>query len=126
MRVQVVLKAAGAGDAHAVYRLGIMHQEGLNVPRDPVKGLQLIEKAAWLDSTAAQHYLGLLYFQGTRVPKSYVRSYAWLNLAAPKGAQYVRTRGLVEKHLTPEQLAEAQKLSMEWTDRLSADRSDRK
>ena len=115
-------RAASARNAHALFRLGIMYQEGWNVAVDPARGLQLIEQAARLDSSAAQHYLGLLYFQGTRVPKSYVRSYAWLNLAAPKGAQYARTREIVEKHLSAEQLAEAQKLSIEWTDKLSADR----
>ena len=119
-------RAAGARNAHALYRLGIMYQEGWGVPADPVKALQLIEQAARLDSSAAQHYLGLLYFQGTRVPKSHVRSYAWLNIAAPNGAQYARTRELVEKHLSPEQLAEAQKLSIEWTDKLSADKVARK
>ena len=119
-------KAARGRDAHALYRLGIMYQEGWNVSSDPVKGLQLIEEAAWLDSSAAQHYLGLLYFQGKRVPKSYVRSYAWLNIAAPKGAQYARTRELVERQLSPEQLAEAQRLSIDWTDRLHVDKTARK
>jgi TPR repeat protein len=108
-------RAARGRNAHALFRLGIMYQEGWHVASDPIKGLQLIEESARLNSSAAQHYLGLLYFQGTRVPKSYVRSYAWLNLAAPKGAQYARTRELVEKHLSPEQLAEAQKLSIEWS-----------
>lgn len=119
-------RAASARNAHALFRLGIMYQEGWNVPVDPARALQLIEQAARLDSSAAQHYLGLLYFQGTRVPKSYVRSYAWLNLAATKGAQYARTREIVEKHLSAEQLAEAQKLSIEWTDKLSADKLARK
>jgi hypothetical protein len=119
-------RAARARNAHALFRLGVMHQEGWNVASDPVKALQLIEEAARLDSSAAQHYLGLLYFQGTRVPKSYVRSYAWLNMAAPKGAQYARTRELVEKHLSPEQLAEAQRLSIEWTDKLHADKLARR
>lgn len=115
-------RAAEAGDAHAVYRLGIMYLEGWSVPRDKARAIRLVEQAAWLDSTEAQHYLGLLYYQGEVVPKSYTRSYAWLNVAAPKGARYVRTRDLVEKQLNAEQLAEAQKLSLEWAEKLNADR----
>jgi hypothetical protein len=113
-------RAAQARDAHAIYRLGIMYQEGWNVSRDRARAVQLIEEAAWLDSSEAQHYLGLLYYKGEVVPKSYTRSYAWLNVAAPKGARFLRTRDLVEKHLNAEQLAEAQKLSLEWADRLKA------
>jgi TPR repeat protein len=117
-------RAAQARDAHAIYRLGILYLEGLAGASDRGSALELIEQAARLDHAAAQHYLGLLYFQGERVPKSYVRSYAWLNIAAPKGAWYARTRAVVEKHLSREQLAEAQKLSIEWADRFKAERGE--
>jgi TPR repeat protein len=115
-------RAAQARDPHAVYRLGILYQEGWTVPRDRARAIQLVEEAAWLGSSEAQHYLGLLYYMGEVVPKSYTLSYAWLNVAAPKGARYVRTRDLVEKQLNSQQLADAQKLSLEWTDKLKAAR----
>jgi TPR repeat protein len=118
-------RAARNRDAHAIYRLAIMYQEGLNVTRDRGKAVRLLEDAAWLDSSDAQHYLGLLYFQGERVPQSYVTSYAWLTIAAAKGARYARTRELIEKHLSPQQLAEARKLSSEWADKLATDKIDK-
>ena len=115
-------RAAERGYPHAVYRLGIMHQQGWHVPQDGSTAVRLLQDAAWLDSAEAQQYLGLLYFQGQLVPKNYPRSYAYLNLAAPKKPAYAKMRDLVEKQLTSEQLAEAQKLSLEWSDRVNAAR----
>lgn len=102
----------------AVFRLGVMYEQGWHVAKDGTKAIKLFEDAAWLGSPDAQHYLGLLYFQGQLVPKSFTWSYAWLNLAASKNSAYAKARDLVEKRLTPEQLAEAQRLSTEWAEKV--------
>ena len=102
----------------AVFRLGVMYEQGWHVAKDGTKATRLFEDAAWLGSAEAQHYLGLLYFQGQLVPKSFTWSYAWLNLAASKNSTYAKARDLVEKRLTPEQLGEAQRLSTEWAEKL--------
>ncbi len=102
----------------AVFRLGMMYEQGWQVAKDGTKAIRLFEDAAWLGSPDAQHYLGLLYFQGQLVPKNSAWSYAWLNLAASKNPAYAKARDLVEKRLTPEQLAEAQRLSIEWAEKM--------
>jgi hypothetical protein len=67
----------------------------------------------------------MLYFQGQLVPKSYTRSYAWFNIASPNNPESAKLRDLLEKQLTPEQLVDAQKLSLEWADKLKALKSER-
>ncbi len=64
----------------------------------------------------AQVNLGILYSQGQGVPKDYVLAHMWLNLAEAKGVKAtVKMRDLLEKNMTPAQLAEAQRLAGEWT-----------
>ena len=63
----------------------------------------------------AQHNLGGMYYDGEGVPKDYVMAYMWWNLAGAQGYEDARTNlGNVEKRMTPEQIAEAQRLSREW------------
>ena len=67
------------------------------------------------DTTSAQLRLGVAYWQGEGVPRDYVLSYMWLNLsAASKESDAAKARDELAEHMTPEQLAEAQKLSREW------------
>ncbi len=64
----------------------------------------------------AQVNLGILYSQCQGVPKDYVLAHMWLNLAEAKGVKAtVKMRDLLEKNMTPAQLAEAQRLAGEWT-----------
>jgi len=63
----------------------------------------------------AQFNLGLLYAEGQGVPQDDVLAHMWMNLAAAKGVQEaVKGRDLLEKLMTPAQLAEAQRLAREW------------
>ena len=62
----------------------------------------------------AQFNLGLRYGDGLGVPKDPVRAYAWINLAAANNApDGSKVRDAMERLLTLEQKAEAQKLSAE-------------
>ena len=63
----------------------------------------------------AQNNLGIMYARGQGVSRDYVGAYMWFNLSAVQGNQQAavnqnRTASL----MTPEQLAEAQKLVREW------------
>jgi len=63
----------------------------------------------------AQVNLGIIYSQGRGVPKDSVQAYRWYTLAAAKGLkEAVKGRDLLEKRMTPAQLAEAQWLAREW------------
>jgi uncharacterized protein len=111
-------KAAEHRYAHAIFRLAILHQQGWHGPKDLAKAATLLEQAAWLNSAEAQNYLGAMYYQGQLVTNSPVRAYAWMNLAARTRSESAKLRDMLERHLTPEQLAEAQKLSLEWAEKL--------
>ncbi len=63
----------------------------------------------------AQWSLGIMYERGRSVPQDYVQAYRWYTLAAAKGLkEAVKGRHLLEKRMTPSQLAEAQRLAREW------------
>jgi TPR repeat protein len=81
-----------------------------------------VEAAKWFRLSANQGYaeaqrsLALLYATGQGVPQDYVLAHMWLNLSAAQGnepAAYERD-SLAEQHMTPAQIAEAQKLAREW------------
>ncbi len=63
----------------------------------------------------AQWSLGIMYERGRSVPQDYVQAYRWYTLAAAKGLkEAVKMRDLLEKRMTPAQLAEAQRMAREW------------
>lgn len=52
---------------------------------------------------------------GEGVPKNLVKAYVWHNLAAAQDDDnHKKDRDIVEKQMSPQQIAEAQKLSAEW------------
>jgi TPR repeat protein len=54
-----------------------------------------------------------MYYNGQGVPPDYVMAYMWYNLAAAQGDEGAITlRSVLEKKMTPEQIAEAQRLSI--------------
>ena len=75
-------------------------------------------KAAEQGYARAQNNLGVMYDNGEGVGQDDVSAYMWFNLAAARGLkEAVRNRDGVARHMTPEQIAEAQKLVHEWKPR---------
>jgi len=69
------------------------------------------------DATA-QSNLGLMYFKGTGVPQNYIEAHKWYNIAGANGEDSGRkNRDIIEKRMTPEQVAEAQRLAKEWMEK---------
>ena len=63
----------------------------------------------------AQFHLGFMYRLGQGVPKDYVLANMWLNLAAAQGDKdSAELRDRIAKLMSPEQIAEAQRLAREW------------
>ena len=52
----------------------------------------------------------MLYYEGQGVPKGYVLASMWLTLAAAQDATFAEARDFMEKGLTSQQFAEAQRL----------------
>ena len=107
--------SAERGDVKARYSLGVMYQLGLGVPQDDQEAVRWYRLAAEQGDASAQFNLGIAYRQGRGVPKNYVQAYLWATLAAGKGMEeVVELRDSLEKIMTPDQLAEAQRLAREW------------
>jgi hypothetical protein len=93
-----------------------MYATGKGVPKDEVLAERWYRKAAEQDDANAQNKLGAMYETGSVVSKDLVTAYMWYNLAAAKGDPKFRSnRDQLEKQMTPQQVADAQKLSREWT-----------
>jgi TPR repeat protein len=65
-----------------------------------------------------QNLLGAVYANGKGVPQDYVQSHMWLNLSAAQGLETARNeRDIIAERMTPAQIAEAQRLAREWTEK---------
>jgi TPR repeat protein len=63
----------------------------------------------------AQNALGHFYAAGMGMPKDTVAAYMWFSLAAAQGDQDSKQQlAVMDKTMTPEQKAAAQKLAQDW------------
>ena len=126
--------AAKQGDTDAQCAIGDLYAEGNGVPQDDSEAVKWYRMAAEKSNDAAQANLGLMYEIGKGVPQDYVQAYLWFDLAASQtfsgvGPFAVATSGIesafhqaaakardrVAAKMTPEELAETQKLAREWS-----------
>lgn len=115
-------KAAELGNAKAQYNLGVMYRKGEGVPQDNTETMKWYRKAAELGHPDAQYFLGVVYGKGEGVPQDSIQAYMWLSLAASrfsasevgKREMVVINRGIISSTMTPDQIAEAQRLAREW------------
>lgn len=116
---------AEMGEALAQYRLGILYHLGIGgVAQDYAEAVQWYRRAAEQGHADAQNNLGLCYDNGQGVPRDDVHAYVWFNLAAARGyADAVKARNLLTSRMTREQIAEAQKLSRQWHERIEQART---
>jgi TPR repeat protein len=87
------------------------------VPQDFTAAVSWYRAAAEQGFSDAQFNLGLMYRGGKGVPQDYVTADMWFNLAATGNQDALQERELVERLMTPAQIAEAQKLAREWKPR---------
>jgi len=86
-----------------------------NVPPNYGKALNWLDTPARKGHSEAQYYLGQMFYQGLGVSKNNLKAYAWLNLAASQGnAQAGLIRNQLAIELSPTDLEQAQKLSLEY------------
>ncbi len=80
---QFLEKAAGAGDAEAIFELGQLYEKGIGVEQDVARAIELYEKAAAADFADAINDLGFLYFSGgTGVRKDMGKAIGFFRRAA--------------------------------------------
>ena len=86
--------------------------------KDEVEAVKWFRKAANQGVALAQSNLGSLYSRGEGVPRDLVEAYKWRNLAAAQGeAIAIKARDALESLMTPDQIAEGQRLSAAFVPR---------
>lgn len=116
--VPLYRKAAEKGLPEAQAALGSCYLEGAGAPKDIPEGVKWTEIAANQGNVNAQRVLGICYSKGKGVPKDNVQAYKWLNLAAaqdnPNTDDTKVNLSMVERFMTPEQIAEGQRLAHDF------------
>ncbi len=109
------LKAAEQGSASAQLQLGGMYDDGTGIARDYQQALIWYLKAAEQGNAVGQIKLGNMYTYGKGVMRDYTEAYKWFSLADTSGHKDGRkNRELVEKHMTPEQIADSKQRISDW------------
>jgi TPR repeat protein len=70
------------------------------------------KKAAEAGYAVAQFNLGIMYYRGRGVRRDYVLAYMWFNVSAAQTSSAV-ARQNVARHMSPAQLTQAQKMSLQ-------------
>jgi len=114
-----ILRLADQGNTDAQTELALMYYLGKGVTIDFKEAVKWARRAAEQGDAEGQAILGVMYHKGEGVPKDYVLAYMWLNLAFPRLTgemkdTVVKGRHQLETVMTQEQLAEAQRLTLEW------------
>jgi TPR repeat protein len=108
--------AAEQGYARPQSTLAGMYRKGQGVVQDYVEAVKWYRLSAQQGDAFAQYFLGYMYVSGEGVLKEYVKAHSWYNLAAvdsrhPNAANAANSRDSLAKHMTPQQIADAQKLA---------------
>ncbi|MDB2497155.1 sel1 repeat family protein, partial [Verrucomicrobiales bacterium] len=104
--------AADQGYAIAQNSLGACYANGEGVPKDYKEAVKWYRLAADQGYARAQYNLGWCYRKGNGVPQDYVLAYMWYSVSGGVAAETQKKS--LSRVMTPEQIAEAVKLSREW------------
>jgi uncharacterized protein len=112
---------ADQGNARAQFSIGKMYYIGQGVRRDYAQADAWYRKAADQGFDYAQFDLGAAYEDGgLGVAQDYALAHMWFDLASSPATNTelrqmaVENRDKVAAHMTPDQIAEAQRLAREW------------
>lgn len=113
--------AAEQGHAFAQFSLGGTYHTGKGVSKDVAEAMKWYRKAADQGLEQGQIVLGMMYSYGSGVPKDHVRAHMWFHILASRlpGAErrgYAKARDDLAARMTPEQVAEAERLAREWVE----------
>jgi S1-C subfamily serine protease len=112
------LKASNQGLPNAEFNLGCYYQQSIGVNQDYAEAVKWFRMAANQGEADAQYSLGACYFNGDGIPKDYVEADKWLNLASAQGDESMKKiLAQDEQFMTPEQIAEAQRLATAFVPR---------
>lgn len=108
-------QAAAQDLAVAHFFVGIVYAEGRGVPQDDAEALIWFRNAAELGLASTQFKLGYMYSSGQGVTENLTEAYFWFSLAVSNGESGAEgARSVIEKRMTRDQIAEAQRRSAAW------------
>ena len=116
-------KAADQGNSAGQVSLGLMCYYGQGIPQDDSEAIRWIRKAADQGNVDAMFCLGSMYANARGVAQDYVQGHMWYNLAASgpssvwereQQKEAAEGRDELAAKMTPQQVAEAQRLAREW------------
>ncbi|MBL8075073.1 MAG: sel1 repeat family protein [Nitrospira sp.] len=108
-------KAADQGHAGAQVNLGTLYSLGQGAPFSDPMALFWFQKAAEQRNALAFAKLGMMYERGRGVPQNLVEAHMWYNLSAAYGEKRAaESRNALAKHMTAEQIAEADARAKKW------------
>jgi TPR repeat protein len=109
-------KAAEQGHGEAQFSMGLRYFLGQSVAQDDKEAARWFRLAAEQGIGMAASVLAELYAKGRDVPQDFVQAYMWLSVAGDQiePTQVSVTLSDLEKKLTPDQLAEAQRRAKEF------------
>ena len=85
------------------------------MPQEYGAAVSWYRQAVEQGNAQAQFNLGILYEKGQGVSQDYIQAHMWVNLASTQGHVVApKARDKLAKKMTPEQIAEAQRLTREW------------
>ena len=105
------------------FNSGLSSDERVSIAED--QNIEQLRQAAEDGDADAQFGLGVMYAKGEGVLENYVKAYAWWNLAAAQGHKdAIKAKASLRKDMTAEQVAEAQKLSVELWERIESSKTE--
>lgn len=107
-------KIAIKGHQAAQCKLGEIYSDGNGFPQDYNEACKWFLKAADKSNATAQAHLALIYYDGKGVIEDYVEAYKWALLAGMNGEDVSKIKQDLTAKMTPDQIAEAQKLAKEF------------
>jgi hypothetical protein len=107
--------AAAKGCHYSECHLGVAYAEGDGVPQDYREAVKWFTLAAAAGDDRAQFHPATAYADGRGVTQDYIQAHMWFNLAADINCKIdVSNLDALARKMTPQQIAEAQRLAREW------------
>ncbi len=108
-------RAAEQGEAASQNTLAVLYFNGEGVEKNIDEAIKWWRRSAENGNSKAQVSLGAMDYDGKGVEKDMVQALMWHNLSIINGSEDGQHNKItLEKEATPEQLAEAKKLTDEW------------
>jgi TPR repeat protein len=125
---------AEKGDARAQFMLGLLYDYGKGVQQDDAEAARWYRRAADQGFPGAWLVLGHMYADGRGVPQDDIQAWMWFGISAQTEAALrglfflsdpkpvdTEDRDEVASRMTPDQIAEAQRLAREWRPKAERD-----